>query len=860
VPPSSTTTFGATLRRHRHAAGFTQESLAERAGLSVYGIQKLERGITHPYRDTAERLLAALELDGQDAERFRALAEPVRRRGSMRRESPSDVPHDNLPATLTSFVGREEQIARLQRLLDPRASHSLSARLITLTGAGGCGKTRLAIELARHMLAKFPDGVWFADLSSITDTTLVSVVVLNAVGGPQSSDQAPLQSLLRRLHGRTLLLVLDNCEHLIEACAELVDAVLGASPEVSVLATSREALRVPGETAWRVPSLDAPHLATFASPGQLLEYAAVQLFLDRVHQVEPEFSLTDSNARALADICNRLDGIPLAIELAAAAGTAMSVQEIAERLDDRFQWLTGGSRTALERHRTLRATIDWSYELLSTEEQTLFRRLAVFAGGWTLEAAEMICDDPPLLRSDILPVLKRLIDQSLVSVHGEDGRTRYRYLETVRAYAAELLRASGEAATVQQRHCAWCVGVAERATRGLLGPDSLAWFRLLTTEHDNVRAALDWCALAPTATEAELRLVAAMGAFWWPRKPGEGRLRLAVTLQRAAATPSSSRAEALYWQGYFERTFGDPLVGRNLVSLALADARAVGDAQQVVWALFVLAQLTEEDDAAGRIGILEEGVALARRSENTVQVTFVLPFLAAALAEAGDTRRARVLLDECGAYARAIGDTFSGQIARLQLGWLAIAEGNLDDAESHLRSLIAPSGRWGTAPIPAGLLALGQVCLLRGDLEQTRALCCEGLVQLREVEPGGLTMANALVDMACVEAVAGRHARAQRLLGANEAWYAGHGGMGHTWRHSSRSALKQGLVPIPPVPTDASLVQARADGRLMSLDEAVAFALQDVIPADIPTNEEIGRDRLRNVQKWGDGYVTALHA
>ena len=279
-----------------------------------------------------------------------------------------------MPASLTSFVGHREQIARLQQLLDLRVLHTPRVRLVTLTGAGGCGKTRLAIELGRQMLPKFPDGVWFADLASIVDAKLVPVAVLNAIGGPQSSDQAPMETLLRRLDGRMLMLVLDNCEHLIEACAELVHTLTSTVPELTVLATSREALRVSGETAWRVPSLDAPEVEVPARADQLLEYPAVQLFVDRVHQVEPEFALTQINAQAVADICNRLDGIPLAIELAAASVSTMSVQEIAHRLDDRFQLLIGGNRTVVERHRTLRATIDWSYALLTAEEQMLFRR------------------------------------------------------------------------------------------------------------------------------------------------------------------------------------------------------------------------------------------------------------------------------------------------------------------------------------------------------------------------------------------------------------------------------------------------------------------------------------------------------
>jgi predicted ATPase len=465
----------------------------------------------------------------------------------------------------------------LQWLLVSDRSQAQAARLVTLTGSGGCGKTRLGIQVAGRVSDNFADGVWFADLSSISDPALVPTTVLSVLRGHESSDQKPLETLLRHLNGRKLLLVLDNCEHLAEACAEFVETLLASTSELRVMATSREALHVPGEIAWRVPSLETPAPASRVEPDQLLKYEAVKLFVDRVLQTDPSFSVRASNAAALVQLCSRLDGIPLALELAAARAAGMSVHEIAARLDDCFQLLTGGSRTAPMRHRTLRATVDWSHDLLSPAEQTLFRRLAVFAGGWTLEAAETVCEGEPLPRSEILDLLMRLIDQSLVSVQAEDGRTRYRFLETVRAYAAERLEAARETTAVQARHRDWCLTFAERAAEGLRSPDPLAWFRQVSVEHDNIRAAIDSCGLDPTTTETELRLAAAMGAVWYPRMPGEGRRRLDAALKRAPATPSSARAEALIWQALFERNFGDPAVGRELAREAASDARAAGD-------------------------------------------------------------------------------------------------------------------------------------------------------------------------------------------------------------------------------------------------------------------------------------------
>jgi non-specific serine/threonine protein kinase len=415
----------------------------------------------------------------------------------------------NLPTDLSSFVGRQRELVEVKALL---GAH----RLVTLTGTGGAGKTRLASRAAAELLDAFPDGVWFTDLSSISNASLVPTIVLAAMGGRESTDELPVESLRRHLGGKTLLLMVDNCEHVIDACAGLLETLLGACPDLRVLTTSREALRVPGEVVWRVPSLTLPEPGDGVLAEVLLASEAVRLFVDRVRRLDQEFSLTTSNAASVADICRRLDGIPLAIELAAACASGLTVQEIAARLDNRFNLLTGGHRTAMMRHRTLRATIDWSHDLLSPAEQTLLRRLAVFAGGWTLEGAENVCGAAELERSEILHLLMRLIDQSLVNVDADAGHTRYRLLQTVRDYATERLEAAGETAELQARHRAWYLDFAERVAVGLKGPDRPEWFRLVTAEHDNIRAALDAYELDPTAAAYQLRLAAAMGRFWFP--------------------------------------------------------------------------------------------------------------------------------------------------------------------------------------------------------------------------------------------------------------------------------------------------------------------------------------------------------
>jgi non-specific serine/threonine protein kinase len=410
-------------------------------------------------------------------------------------------------------------------------------------------------------------------------------------------------------------------------------------------------------------------------------------------------------------------------------------------------------------------------------------------------------------------------------VHTGERRTRYRFLETVRVYAAEQLQRACETTAVQARHRDWYLAVVERGADGLRGPDQLYWFSLLTVEHDNVRAALETCALDPDSAEAELRLAGAMGQYWWPRKPAEGRRWLSEALDRAPLTPSAPRASALAWQAMFELYYGDSELARTLALKGLADARAIGDARRVVDALWVLVLGTADDDINARIVFLDEAVTVARAA-GTGLILFPLGFLAAAVAELGELDRVRLLLDECDGLARAAGDVWSQMTLSAQHGWLAIAEGRLDDAESHFQSLVDLGADWGGMHGVPGLLGLGQVSLRRGNVEHARAVYRELLADLLQSSPGSVVLADALTYMASANWAAGLEAPAQRLLGANEAWHAAHGGPGRTWSPNARSPVKRGLVPIPPMPDKTSLQRAREEGRSMTLDEAVAYGLE----------------------------------
>jgi len=384
-------------------------------------------------------------------------------------------------------------------------------RLLSLTGAGGAGKTRLALQAAADLIDEFPDGVWFVELAPLTDPGLIPQTVASVLGLREEAGRPVMAMLSDYLRAKTTLLVLDNCEHLIADCAKFADTILHAAPKVKILATSREALGIAGEVVCRVPSLslppkDLPGLQDLAS---LSQYEAVRLFIDRALAVQPDFSVTNTNAPAVAQICHRLDGIPLAIELAAARVKAVSVEQIAARLDDRFRLLTGGSRTALPRQQTLRATIDWSHSLLTEAERVLLRRLSVFAGGWTLDAAQAVCSCDPVCADDVLDLLAHLVDKSLVLFDLGDGQARYRMLETIRQYARDKLLESAEAATVRERHLSYYLKLAQYAEPKLHGPEQFEWLGRLDNEHDNLRAALE-CSLAGGQADQGLELASAL--------------------------------------------------------------------------------------------------------------------------------------------------------------------------------------------------------------------------------------------------------------------------------------------------------------------------------------------------------------
>jgi predicted ATPase len=544
-------------------------------------------------------------------------AEPGTGPGATTRPSaPAAGLSRRLPVYLTSFVGRDAEVADLARRLS-------TSRLLTLTGAGGCGKTRLAVHVAAAAAGAYPAGVWFVDLAPLEDERLVPSVALTALGEAEDPGRDHQAVLLAHLARRELLLVLDNCEHVVDAAARLASEVVAACPGVQVVATSREPLAVPGEAIYRVPPLAAPESvlpldgATPApvSAEDVAGFPAVQLFVERGRAAEASFALTAGNAAAVAQICRRLDGMPLAIELAAARLRAMTPAEIAERLDDRFRLLTAGSRVAVPRQQTLEALIDWSHELLSETERRLFRRLSVFSGGWGRDAARAICAiDGDLAAAAIDDTLARLVDRSLVVASTDGATTRFHMLETIRAYAAERLDAAGEGTLVRAAALSWCVELAARAEGELSGPNQTAWLDRLEAEIGNWRVALDWA--REHDPSAGLRLATMLGRLWNYRLHWTEGIGWIETFLELNPAETVERGYALLATALLHNEMGDGQTGRRCLEDALEIFDAHGEHMGAGWALENLASVERNvfgDVARGRRRV-EAAVARSRAS------------------------------------------------------------------------------------------------------------------------------------------------------------------------------------------------------------------------------------------------------
>jgi predicted ATPase/DNA-binding CsgD family transcriptional regulator len=699
------------------------------------------------------------------------------RTGGVRMAGARPAIPNNLPAPLTSFIGREREIGDVCGLLR-------SARLVTLTGAGGCGKSRLALEVARRSLAGFRDGVWIVELAALSEGTLVPNACAAALGVPEQRRRSMADALAGALKRKSALLVLDNCEHLLPACAALADILLRTCADLRILATTREGLGVPGETVRRVPSLSVPGPAHLPRAERAADFEAVALFAERAAAVRPGFRVTAHNVRAVADICRRLDGIPLAIELAAARMKALSADQIAARLGDRFRLLSGGGRTVPPRHRTLRAAIDWSYDLLTEHERTLLSRLSVFAGGWTLDGAEAVCGHDGIEHADVLDLLTSLVDKSLViaDLHGSDAR--YGLLETVRQYGRERLGGGDEEDRVRRRHRDWCIAAAEQAAHELHGPRQTAWLRRLETEHDNFRTALDWSRRETGGAHEGLRLAVALCDFWEIHDHfGEGRAWLESLAAQAGAAPSLLRARALCGAGQLAKQQGDHRGVAALCGAALPLFRAEGDELGEVRTLHLLVHAVPGPDEYARCAkVMERSLALHRAAGDSSGAAYALNCLADAARSEGRYAHAAALLEEALAGYRDAGHTRGQAVVLYNLGQVLRCLNRGPEAAGRLRESLA---------LAAEL-----------DNKRTRILCVAGLAAVfAEAAP----------------------ARAATWLGAAATLLTATGGR---FEPVDQAAFDRAVQEVRTRLGETTFAGAWAEGAALTLEEAVATALE----------------------------------
>ncbi|MBI4278278.1 MAG: tetratricopeptide repeat protein [Armatimonadetes bacterium] len=798
-----------------------------------HGGQILLSQTTH---DLVEHDLAAgMDLRDLSAHRLKDLLRPERIFQLVHPGLPADFPPlrsldvlpNNLPIQLTTFVGRERDMEEVKRLL-------AGTRLLTLTGTGGCGKTRLALQVAAELLEEFRDGVWLVELAALADPALIPQAVASALGVREEPGRPLLATLTDHLHPRHLLLILDNCEQVVAACARLAEALLRACPTLRVLATSREPLGIAGETTWRVPSLSLPDPQRLPSLEHLAQYEAVRLFVDRAAAVQPSFVLTPRNAPAVAQVCQRLDGIPLAIELAAARARVLTVEQIARRLDDRFRLLTGGSRTAMPRHQTLRATMDWSHALLSGKEQALLRRLSVFSGGFTLEAAEAVSAGGEVETPEILDVVGHLVDKSLVMVDDQPPEVRYRLLETVRQYGLDHLLETGEAADVRRRHRDFFLALAERAELELLGPDQAVWLDRLEAEHHNLQNALEW-SLGGIEADAALRLAGALWRFWFVRghwSPGREWLERALAL-RSGASPAAA-GKALQAAGFLVYTQDDYARARAWLEDGLVLYRELGDARGIADTLNLLGNVARSQGGYDLAAALhQESLGLLVEIGDRTQVANTLSYLGWVAHDRGDYDGAASWCERSLALFRDLGSKRGIALCLILLGGAASHHGDFARAkvlcEEGLASCREVGWKYGIA---LSLETAAVVALRQGEHARAAAFLEEGL-SLHRAQGNRRGAAHCLERLADILCARGQAERAAHLIGAAE-------------------RLREAIgVPVPPAVRpdhdrcaaqaraalgEEAFTAARAAGRAMSLEEAVAAAFG---PQDAPRRAQI---------------------
>ena len=706
---------------------------------------------------------------------------------------------NNLPTQLTSFIGRERELAEAQRKL-------ASAKLLTLIGPGGTGKTRLSLQIAVDQLNNFMDGVWLAELAPISNPAFI-VATIASVFELREVQNIPLISiLLDYLRAKELLLMMDNCEHLVEASAQIADQLLHTCPQLKIIASSREALGIDGETVYRVPSLKNEE--------------ATRLFIERATKAEPRFHLTDDNTSFIAQICSRLDGIPLAIELAAARVKLFTPEQIAERLDDRFKLLTGGSRTALPRQQTLRALIDWSYQSLNETEQRSLRRLAVFSGGWTIEAAESVLGE-----NEAMEGLLGLVNKSLVNVEEQDGASRYRYLETIRQYAMEKLLESGEAVDARDRHLDYMLRIAEQTEERMFGAETQEWLDQMEVDHDNLRAAFEWA--ASNHPEKALKLAYSLGGFWTVRDHiSEARAWCQAILERtkSLADVDEARARVYAVLGWMSVTSGEHKSGRDAAEQAISLGRKAKNASTVTRAYGILAltSIFLGDFPTAQQAAMD-GESLAREHGIKSELAFILSIRGQMeYFSRNDLAQAKAYLDEASHLAREEGFRWASSFLAIGMAHTAAVLGDVESARARFRESGEIASRMGNKRILySSQSELAHVLREHGELDEPLGIYKDLLPKWKDLGHRA-AVAHELECIAYILTRKEKPERAATLLGAAEAL---------------REVIDSVMTQIEQVEYEKEISTLRAGmdetefqknwekGRTLTIDEAIQLAL-----------------------------------
>ncbi|MEP7188095.1 MAG: tetratricopeptide repeat protein, partial [Roseiflexaceae bacterium] len=813
-------TFGNWLRRQRRALDLTRMELAVRAGCSVSALRKFESDELRPSRPLAEVLAGALQIAPEARAAFVRFARDMPGADAVHLPVPTVSPQhpappttvrSTLPTQPTPLIGREQECAALGQLLSQAGT-----RLVTLTGPGGIGKTRLGLHVAGELVDYFPDGVYFVDLAPIREPPLVISALAQTLGIRETGGQPLVTQLQQFLGDKRMLLLLDNFEHLLDAAPPLAELLANAS-RFKLLVTSRERLHVRGEQQFPVPPLRLPDLAHLPDVRRLTQYAAVALFIERAQAVQPTFQLTSATAPAVAAICAQLDGLPLAIELAAARIKLFSPEELLARLSSRLTLLTGGARDLPARQQTIRATIDWSYNLLSSAEQRLFRQLGVFVGGCTLDAAETVCrdrwpgvhgggaterDHPAAV--SVLDDLAALIDKNLVRQAAESGGdTRFEMLETIREYALEHLADSGELEVFQQRHAEYFLALVEAAAPEVVGAQGLLWMERLATEYSNLRMVLAW-SISPQG-QADLGIRMAVGLLWYwiiRNHWGEGYVWLAraALLSRQVVIAPAVRANVLRAAGIMAqfRTEYPQAIAQLEESLSLS--RRTGKQTEIAEALVFLGWIARERGDYDRAEAVEvEALALYQAEQHSWGCGLTLLSLGETALDRGDLTQAAAYCEELRVLCRDTGQVVLHTRAMLRLGRIACLRAQYDDAQTLLEECrVQFQQTQAPSAVAEAQFELGRVARARGDEIAAAQQLTASLVGYREYWGNKREIIYCLEELAGLAATTQYPVRAARLFGAAEALRASVG------------------IPLPPVhcadyARDIALVRANMD-------------------------------------------------